>query len=381
MKRHNEAWKDSLRYGRPDLDSMFGIRRITMNSNPLVCDSGVKSLAEAFKGDLWLKALDLQNCGVTTVGASYLLEGLKFNAMMHVLDVRLNANIDRDMLQKIMEQVMINSSGNNTEYEWMPLTQTAAKANLGVAVSFSSSTATAAAAAASRDTQHAYSLRKVKKRRTINSSFSKKSQYAANTTNGSFKMKRCKSTGSVVNQKSPTASAHNTPSTSGNNGAGGGIPWRAAARANRYRISDTCPYRPVTHSSHEYNGNESDENGGDEDDDDDDGEEDEDEYDTENEEEEDADIDEDEEFDELDENNAHHHHHHHNHHHNQMMSKKTHRIAYNNNNNSNNNHHHSIKYTKRSSTKKNDPLVMASSTFDDNPPPTQPATIHHNYKS
>jgi hypothetical protein len=35
--------------------------------------------------------------------------------MMHVLDVRLNPKIDRDTLQKIMEQVMINSSGKETE--------------------------------------------------------------------------------------------------------------------------------------------------------------------------------------------------------------------------------------------------------------------------
>jgi centrosomal protein CEP78 len=128
LKRHNEAWKDSLRYGRPDLDNMFGIRRITANANPLIGDLGVKELAEAFKSDLWLKALDLQNCGITTAGANYLLDGLKFNAMMHVLDVRLNVDIDRDTLQKIMEQVMINSSGNNTEYEWMDLNQTATAA-------------------------------------------------------------------------------------------------------------------------------------------------------------------------------------------------------------------------------------------------------------
>ncbi len=73
LKRHNEAWKDSLRYGRPDLDSMFGIRRITINSNPLIGDRGVYLLSEAFKSDLWLKALDLQDCGITTTGANHLL--------------------------------------------------------------------------------------------------------------------------------------------------------------------------------------------------------------------------------------------------------------------------------------------------------------------
>ena len=64
--------------------------------------------------------MDLQDCGITTVGANHLLEGLKFNAMMHVLDVRLNPKIDRDTLQKIMEQVMINSSGKETEVNLTP---------------------------------------------------------------------------------------------------------------------------------------------------------------------------------------------------------------------------------------------------------------------
>jgi centrosomal protein CEP78 len=52
---------------------MFGIRRITINSNPLIGDKGVHLLSEAFKSDLWLKALDLQDCGITTIGANYLL--------------------------------------------------------------------------------------------------------------------------------------------------------------------------------------------------------------------------------------------------------------------------------------------------------------------
>ena len=54
-RRHSEAWKDSLRYRRPDLDRMSGIRRITLNYNPLVNDDGAKAFAEALKDDLWLK--------------------------------------------------------------------------------------------------------------------------------------------------------------------------------------------------------------------------------------------------------------------------------------------------------------------------------------
>ena len=55
MKRHNEAWQDSLRYRRPDLDRMSGIRRITVNMNPLLGDQGAAAFAEALKDDLWLK--------------------------------------------------------------------------------------------------------------------------------------------------------------------------------------------------------------------------------------------------------------------------------------------------------------------------------------
>lgn len=57
MRRHTEAWRDSLRYGQPDLDKMQGIRRININNNPLVGNQGAQILAEALKDDLWIKGL------------------------------------------------------------------------------------------------------------------------------------------------------------------------------------------------------------------------------------------------------------------------------------------------------------------------------------
>jgi hypothetical protein len=254
LKRHNEAWKDSLRYGRPDLDSMFGIRRITINSNELIGDIGAEALHDAFKSDLWLKALDLQNCGITTNGANFLLDGLKFNAMMHVLDVRLNPDIDRDTLQKIMEQVMINSSGNNTDYEWMDLTQTVNSVCPPIKdkVLLNNNNN-------NNNNTNAHTIsKKLKKRRTTNASFSKKTQFL--TQNSSFnRIKRCKSTGSVINQKSPRARSGGMSSgadkndaqhqgqeyNNNNSSVSGGIPWRTAARANRYRVSSSCAYRKV----------------------------------------------------------------------------------------------------------------------------------------
>lgn len=215
---------------------MFGIRRITINSNPLIGDHGVYLLSEAFKSDLWLKALDLQDCGITTTGANHLLDGLKFNAMMHVLDVRLNVDIDRDTLQKIMEQVMINSSGHSTDYEWMDLTQAAAVSNI--------------ASKSKEAVSNQLNKIKIKKRRNTNASFSKKSQFVSVASTNTFRMKRCKSTGSVVLNKSPEVNQNRqslhlavdvVPTA--------GIPWRTAARADRYRAGYSCSYRKVIPSS------------------------------------------------------------------------------------------------------------------------------------
>lgn len=53
--RHTEAWQDSLRYRRPDLDRMAGLRRITANCNPLIGDKGAAALADVLRDDLWVK--------------------------------------------------------------------------------------------------------------------------------------------------------------------------------------------------------------------------------------------------------------------------------------------------------------------------------------
>lgn len=78
MKRHNEAWRDSLRYRRPDLDRMPGIRRITVNNNPLLGDQGAVLLAEALKDDLWLKG-PIQ---FLVVDLSHHLFNIKYNILV-----------------------------------------------------------------------------------------------------------------------------------------------------------------------------------------------------------------------------------------------------------------------------------------------------------
>ncbi|XP_056369414.1 centrosomal protein of 78 kDa isoform X2 [Oenanthe melanoleuca] len=55
IRRHGEAWAESLRYRRPDLEYMTGLRRITLNCNMLIGDRGASAFADCLGEDLWLK--------------------------------------------------------------------------------------------------------------------------------------------------------------------------------------------------------------------------------------------------------------------------------------------------------------------------------------
>lgn len=118
-RRHSVAWQDSLRYRRPDLDRMPGLRRIIICKNPLINDRGAELIAEALKDDLWVKALDMQQCGISTEGAMSFQPVLKFNSTICVLDLRLNPLIEREVFGSLMEQLMINSGESQLEYPWL----------------------------------------------------------------------------------------------------------------------------------------------------------------------------------------------------------------------------------------------------------------------
>ncbi|XP_063769901.1 centrosomal protein of 78 kDa [Pseudophryne corroboree] len=117
-RRHNEAWPESLRYRRPDLDCMTGLRRISINCNTLVGDQGAKAFAEALEEDLWLKALDMRQCGISNEGAKAFLHALQTNTTLMVLDVRKNPLIDHSLLKTVIERVLLNAHGTNKEFKW-----------------------------------------------------------------------------------------------------------------------------------------------------------------------------------------------------------------------------------------------------------------------
>ncbi|NXB93690.1 CEP78 protein, partial [Vidua chalybeata] len=119
IRRHDQAWAESLRYRRPDLEYMTGLRRITLNCNMLVGDRGASAFAECLGEDLWLKALDLQQCGISNEGARSLLDALQTNTTLVVLDVRKNPLIGHILMKKIIERVLKNGSTADSEFKWL----------------------------------------------------------------------------------------------------------------------------------------------------------------------------------------------------------------------------------------------------------------------
>ncbi|XP_064497652.1 centrosomal protein of 78 kDa isoform X2 [Pseudopipra pipra] len=119
MRRHGEAWAESLRYRRPDLEYMTGLRRVTLNCNMLVGDRGASAFADCLGEDLWLKALDLQQCGISNEGARSLLDALQTNTTLVVLDIRKNPLIGHILMKNIIERVLKNGNSANSEYKWL----------------------------------------------------------------------------------------------------------------------------------------------------------------------------------------------------------------------------------------------------------------------
>ncbi|NXC04934.1 CEP78 protein, partial [Orthonyx spaldingii] len=119
IRRHGEAWAESLRYRTPHFEYMTGLRRVTLNCNMLVGDRGASVFADCLGEDLWLKALDLQQCGITHEGARLLLDALQTNTTLVVLDIRKNPLIGDVLMKNIIERVLKNGNSANSEYKWL----------------------------------------------------------------------------------------------------------------------------------------------------------------------------------------------------------------------------------------------------------------------
>ncbi|XP_048844543.1 centrosomal protein of 78 kDa isoform X2 [Brienomyrus brachyistius] len=190
MRRHSAAWAESLRYRKPELDSMSGLRRVTLSCNTLIGDRGAAVLAQELAEDFWVKALDLQKCGLSDVGAKALLGALKSNTTLAVLDIRRNPLVDNGLIKAVIEKVLLNTEGTASQYSWIK-------------------------PPSSKDAQNPTGQRQI---RMPGSGV----RGRANVKKGSLRT-------------SVSGGRRSSPSLSSHVGSGKHVPWRAAARANRQR--------------------------------------------------------------------------------------------------------------------------------------------------
>lgn len=60
-------------------------------------------------------AIDLQECGLTDTGAQALLEALKLNSTVLILDIRGNHLVNRSLVEQVIQQVLINADGKTSQ--------------------------------------------------------------------------------------------------------------------------------------------------------------------------------------------------------------------------------------------------------------------------
>ncbi|KAF4070548.1 hypothetical protein AMELA_G00286700 [Ameiurus melas] len=119
VRRHGTAWAETLRYRKAEFEAMGGLRRITLNENILIGDRGVKSLAQELTEDLWVKAVDLQRCGISNDGAHVLEKMLQSNTTLCVLDIRRNPLVDNELVKSVIKKVLVNNKGQDSQYLWL----------------------------------------------------------------------------------------------------------------------------------------------------------------------------------------------------------------------------------------------------------------------
>lgn len=121
IQRYSEIWRQTLRDQEPNLDSLPGVHRVTLNHNINIGDVGAVHLMDVLRDDVFLKALDLQNCGVGNTGGKAALEMLHSNMSLEIVDLRGNQNISSELLTQIMRQLHINNKGVPPKYHWFRL--------------------------------------------------------------------------------------------------------------------------------------------------------------------------------------------------------------------------------------------------------------------
>ncbi|XP_034657025.1 protein Cep78 homolog [Drosophila subobscura] len=88
------------RWGQsPKDDSILGLSTLLLANNPNIGDEGLQGIAEMLKEDAWIQVVDMQDCGLTDIGANSILECLNQNISITEFNVRNNEGVSQ-LLQR-----------------------------------------------------------------------------------------------------------------------------------------------------------------------------------------------------------------------------------------------------------------------------------------
>ncbi|ERL93153.1 protein Cep78 homolog [Dendroctonus ponderosae] len=119
INRYCESWHSSLRYENPDAGKMRGIKRISINCNPYFGDAGLNFVLDELEDDLWIKALDMQKCGLTENVAARVLDIVQYNKTLEIVDLRQNELLGMATVEKVLQLLKQRQQfGMQTEFQW-----------------------------------------------------------------------------------------------------------------------------------------------------------------------------------------------------------------------------------------------------------------------
>lgn len=119
INRYCESWHNSLRYEDPMSGVMRGIKRITINCNPDLGDNGFNYILDELEDDLWIKALDVQRCGITENIANKTLNIVEYNKSLEIVDLRQNEMMSMSTIHRILQLLREKQQlGYQPQYQW-----------------------------------------------------------------------------------------------------------------------------------------------------------------------------------------------------------------------------------------------------------------------
>ncbi|XP_044314428.1 LOW QUALITY PROTEIN: protein Cep78 homolog [Drosophila rhopaloa] len=105
ITRFTEGWEKSLRYRSVDVNTIGGLRTVLLSDNPEISDDGIRWITEVLKEDAWIKKIDMENCGLTDIGANLILDCLELNTAITEFSVRNNEGISKFLQRNIRDHL------------------------------------------------------------------------------------------------------------------------------------------------------------------------------------------------------------------------------------------------------------------------------------